>query len=239
MFKSIDAMKSIKNEENIIRIFENTPVFNYNNREYRLLVCGKPRVQNGNGEPKTDIYARYIVDEKDIVEVKISLKQTDYNFLENKIGLERFETIVGKGNGKKWATIIAEEVLKQDGAGMLKSAEPEYGVVRRSGETPCTRYLLGYRLDITNKPNGKRSFPLNLTLDEKKEVFTGATLEERKRNAVVNGQIIDNSGIANLLLEMDVNGTETPQDILDRCRTFDDDSFYAGFELYIYQTRHS
>ena len=225
-------MKSFENEVNIIKIFKNRPVFYYRGSLYRLLKCGKPRVQRGKGEPKTDVYVKYLVDEKEFIEIKISLKQTDYNFLENKLNLERFEVIVGKGNGTKMAEELVKSILNQDLEGFMNDVKLEYNAIRHPGEMPCVRCTTGYRLDITNKPNGKRSFPLNLSLKEKMEVFTGATLEERKRDAVVDGTIIKNSGIANVMLEMDVNGNETPQEILDACRSLSEASFYDDFELY-------
>ena len=223
-------MRSIQNEENVIKVFNAVPIFTYNDKEYRLLVCGKPRSQTGSGEPKTDIYTKFIVDGVDIEEIKISLKQTDYEFLENKIRFERFEALVGKGNGEKKVREIVETIFKQDLHGFEKSSIPQDDVIRHPGEAPCTKYLLGYRLDITNKKCANRSCPLNLTLNEKKEIFTGATLDEGKRNAVVNGMVIKDSGVANMFLEMNVSGEETPQEILDRCRSFDDDSLYEDFE---------
>ena len=225
-------MKSLENENKVIEIFGRNKDFMYLGKRYQVVMVGKPRVQKGKGEPKTDVYLLFRIDDEEDCEVKVTLKQKDFNFVENKVKMERFEMIVGEGNGTEKATMIARNVLQQDLDGILESCKPEHECIRKSGEKPCTRYTLGYRLDITNKSNGKRSFPLGLTLEQKMEVFSGARLEERKRNAVVCGKVIENSGVANMLLEMDLTGNETPQEILGALRPLSDETLYDDYDLY-------
>ena len=225
-------MKSLENENKVISVFDRNRDFTYQGWRYHIITAGKPRVQKGKGEPKTDIYLLFRIDHWGDLEVKITLKQKDFNFMENKVKMERFEAIVGEGNGAEKATMIAESVMKQDLDGILESCRPETGYIRRKGEKPCTRYTLGYRLDITNQNNGKRSFPLGLTLEQKMEVFSGAKLEERKRDAIVCGKVIKNSGVANVMLEMDLTGDETPQEILAALRPLSDETLYDNYDLY-------
>lgn len=214
------------NEENLIKAFEKNPDFFYGGHSYHLLKpYGKPKSRGRGGEPKTDVYFSFLVDNKEVIEIKISLKKKNFNFTENKVCFERMN-LWGE-NTENILTTIATSILKNDYDKIYKSLiNPKRD--RRKGD----KYLLGYRLDLTNKPNGKRSYPLALTTEQKVEFFTGATMEEEKRNSLVSGEMIKNSGVANMYLEMDITGEETPQEILSNLISLNDKSFYEKNELF-------
>lgn len=219
-------MKSLQNEENLIKIFERCPIFWLNGHLYKLLKpYGKPKSQKSGGEPKTDVYLPFLVDDKEKVEIKISLKMKNFNFTENKLSFGRM---------RLWGE-DTEDVLRSIAASILKN---DHEKIDKSLNNPPrhkrkgNKYLLGYRLDITNKPNAKRSYPLGLTTDQKIEFFTGATMEEEKRNSLVSGVMVENSGVANMYLEMNISGEETPQDILKQLIPLDNKMFYERIELF-------
>lgn len=62
--------------------------FVFEDKEYKVILSGKPTCQKG--EPKTDIYilAESVSDK---VEIKISYKKENADFIENKMGSERAE----------------------------------------------------------------------------------------------------------------------------------------------------
>ena len=58
-------------------------------------------------------------------------------------------------------------------------------------------------------------------------------MPEEKRNAKVNGQIIENSGVANYYLETDLTGPTHIDDLLKKCKPVDDPSLLDSLEFYI------
>lgn len=74
---------------------------------------------------------------------------------------------------------------------------------------------LGWRFELFNKLQGGLSGKMeNMTRDQVYEVYAGKKLEERKRNAKVNGKVIPNSGTADYILVTDE--VESAQDIINR-----------------------
>ncbi len=231
------AKKASKNEKNLMKIFPKGLVFYYKDRFWKVIDVGKPKTNGGGGEPKTDVYIRFNVYENEhmlkknfitqIIETKISLKATNADFVENKMIYERARQIF-KENTDIVLKEILEKIYEGDSEGFLK--------IMKAGRTDKKHgngLFLGMRIDFMSQPNGKKSCSYPLTREQKREIFTGSTLEESKRNAIVNGVIIENSGVANKYLKMDVQGNETPQEILDNLISLEADSpFYDEVELY-------
>ena len=73
---------------------------------------------------------------------------------------------------------------------------------------------LGWKFELLNKISGDLSGKMKLTENQVIDVYAGSNLAEDKRDAMVNGKVIKNSGVANYLL-MDEN-INSVQDIIDK-----------------------
>ena len=62
---------------------------------------------------------------------------------------------------------------------------------------------LGWKFELLNKLSGEKSGILELTEEQKNDVFAGINLSVDKKNSRVNGQIINDSGVANYILNID------------------------------------
>lgn len=192
-------MQALMFERNIRELFQLGDIVCYNNSQYCVEKVGKPVSQYGGGEPKTDLYL-YLVslqNNRD-VELKISIKQKNAMFLENKISRQRFINLFGE----KSNDIVSQIV--QDMSPLLE--ERPYFFQKKTGRVAAGSYCLGYRLDIMNRKCGTLSDQLSLDSATKEEILTGFHLPKEKKNAVVNGEIVDDSGIANVIYE----GSEVP-----------------------------
>ena len=89
-------------ERRIGRIFAPGKVFTLNGSTYEILFSGKPTCKSG--EPKTDIYCKAVCCETtEEIELKISFKKENADFLENKTNAERAEQLLGSD----WSKIIS------------------------------------------------------------------------------------------------------------------------------------
>lgn len=185
------------NERRICELFKEKISFNYRGKNYKVLTVGKPTAPNG--EPKTDIYVKAENNEsKDIIELKISFKQKNYEFLENKMSLDRAEQIFGRD----WKNIISKSILKIKRNFENKSLIYKYG----QGKTEKGAITLGWKFELLNVPSGNLSGTMELTKEQLLDVYAGTNISEEKKNASVNGEIIPLSGIANfVLVEGDYN----------------------------------
>lgn len=196
----------IEAEEVVRKYFTKGTTFNYEGIKYTVINSGKPSPQKGKGEPKTDIYVLAQGDDT-IKEFKISYKKENADFLENKMKSDRAEQIFGEG----W-----EEQIK----GNIKQISEEFEEIPvlfldSKGKTEAGSMTLGWRFELFNKPQGKLSGKMkNMTPDQVYEVYAGEKLEDRKRNANVNGKVIPNSGVAEYILVTDE--VESAQDIINR-----------------------
>lgn len=233
-------MKSLDNEKYVLDSFQIGAEFELWGKRWKVMNAGKPRTQGGSGEPKTDVYV-FIVSEplymgrSEGKELKISIKRSNYNFVENKLSMPRLADIMGEEIARDAIGKGICKLIRENTEELSKDMVVKENVVRKKGEEPCTQYKLGWRLDMTNKPNGKRSFLFPLTNKQKKEMLTGECLDARKRDAVVNGKVIKDSGVANCFLEMDLDRPMTPQAIIDKLEVITDD-FVEKHQFDIYGT---
>ena len=73
---------------------------------------------------------------------------------------------------------------------------------------------LGWKFELLNKSSGDLSGKMKLTEEQVIDVYAGSNLAEDKRNAMVNGKVIKDSGVANyILMDEDINSA---QDIIDK-----------------------
>ncbi|MFP3919909.1 hypothetical protein U5N28_19065 [Lysinibacillus telephonicus] len=193
-------------ERHIVSLFTPGSRFRFNGKEYEVELAGKPTTRQG--EPKTDIYVRcFEVIDRDIIEFKISFKQENADFLENKMTAQRAEQIFGL----RWQEIIS---------GFTKQIEQQFfnrpyifkNKFKRTSEGCIT---LGWKFELLNKPGGELSNIVRFSPSQVVEVYAGRKLDDSKRNAMVNGIIIPESGVANCVINCDVHRINSTQEAVD------------------------
>ncbi|UDK98224.1 hypothetical protein EYB33_18965 [Lysinibacillus sphaericus] len=193
-------------ERHIVSLFTPGSRFSFNGKEYEVKLSGKPTTRQG--EPKTDIYVRCVeLSGNDLIEFKISFKQENADFLENKMTAQRAEQIFGPG----WQEIIS---------GFTKQIEQQFllrpyiykNKFKRTGAGCIT---LGWKFELLNKSGGELSDKVKFSPSEVVEVYAGRKLDDSKRNATVNGIIIPESGVANCVINCDIHRINTIQEAVD------------------------
>lgn len=202
-------------EEHIIKTFQQDRLFQYKKKIYEVLLAGKPRSQRYGGECKTDVFVR--VQEKTsgkIEDIKISVKtQGSQEFQENKITALKAEAYFGND----WERIIYQstEQLRQKFENRI--------LLYASGLYPTkpNSVTVGWKLEIASKPRAL-SVRVPLSNQEIRDyVYRGTNQTYEKINAVVNGIIIEGSGIADYLLITDISKINAASDVIDQMVSID------------------
>lgn len=177
-------------ERNIACFFQLGTSFTLNSITYSVAKVGKPTCEKG--EHQTDIY---VLAKSDIgleKEIKISFKKENADFIENKTNAERAEALLGTN----WSQII------QAATASIKPAFENKKLIYKikGGKTEECAITLGWKYELLNKTGGELSGIVKLTRDQIIDVYAGTHLPNDKRKAMVNGSVIQNSGIANYIL---------------------------------------
>jgi len=201
-----------KAEKMIVSLFEKEGMFKWNDQPFSIEKVGKPRPQ-GKGECKTDVYVKGVHNNLH-KELKISIKLKDkYEFQESKISAERAEAIFGE----HWRNIVEET---------SRSIQHEFEklplmYVDQKGNTKANSVTMGWRLEITNKPR-KLSAPICLIHQEIRDsIYKGINLPDEKKHALVKGDVIKDSGVAEYLLLFDEEEIHTVEDIMNHLQFID------------------
>lgn len=188
-------MNSHGDTERFIRsLFAKQKVFEFNNEYFSIEKIGKPCPPVG--ECKTDVYIlAQNIKKKQKKEFKISIKKSNADFLENKITAQRALEIFGKN----YQDIIIESIKS-----VKEEFENDYLIYfkkyRRTSEK-CIK--IGWKFELLNRSGGKRSGKLLLNNSQKIDVYSGTNLIQQKKDSLINGEVIPNSGVANYLLVVD------------------------------------
>lgn len=193
-----DAERRIRN-----LMIEGT-VFEFQGVKYRILKADKPTCSKG--EPKTDIYILAENDKNEMIEIKISYKKENADFIENKMSAERAEQLFGA----EWQTVIEESTTS------IRDRFAERTLIYRNKfkRTSKGAITLGWKFELMNKCSGDLSGKMLLTEEQVIDVYAGSNLSEDKKNASVCGEIVPNSGVANYLLMNENVGTA--QEVIDK-----------------------
>lgn len=190
-------------ERRILALMAVGTEFVFEDKEYKVILSGKPTCQKG--EPKTDIYilAESVSDK---VEIKISYKKENADFIENKMGSERAEQLFGA----VWSNVIEQSTTA------IKDKFEERILIYKNGLGRVEKgsITIGWKFELLNKSGGDLSGKMLLTDEQVVDVYAGSNLSDDKRNAFVNGNVIENSGIANyILMDESVNSA---QEVIDK-----------------------
>jgi len=190
-------MSSYKDtEESILELFKESKEFIFEQDKYEITDIGKPRPDKGTGECKTDIYI--LTKNRSTClprEFKISIKQTNADFLENKMSLER--AIEFFGEDAKDVMIKSIKSIKES----FFSDKLIYFKKHKRTDEKCLK--IGWRFDLLDKKGGDKSGLLVLTDEQKVDVYSGSNTNIDKKNSIVNGSVVRNSGVANFILIVD------------------------------------
>ena len=177
--------------------------FEFNGEHYTVVLSDKPTCYKG--EPKTDIYilAKSEVNE---IEIKISYKKENADFIENKMSAERAEQLFGAD----W-----EQVIEQSTTTISDKFEERMLIYKNKFKrTEKGAITLGWKFELLNKSGGELSGKMLLTNEQVIDVYAGSNLSDDKKHASVCGGNIKNSGVANYVL-MDEN-VHSSQDVIDK-----------------------
>lgn len=179
-----------KTEEKIRKLFGPTTLFKYKGQPYVVIKSGKPTCKNG--EPKTDLYIQAEDGKGELHEFKISIKQLNADFLENKISAERAEEILGEN----WQIEISNATLQ-----MRDKFDSKKLIYKsRRGNTREGSITVGWKFEFVNKASGELVGRLDLTKEQVIDIYSGTNLPQEKKDAYVVDSIIKNSGVAEYIL---------------------------------------
>ncbi|MBO5632612.1 MAG: hypothetical protein J5965_26455 [Aeriscardovia sp.] len=205
-------------ERRILSYFKTGTKLFFNGRGCRVVESDKPTCPSG--EPKTDIFVR-VDDGRNYEDIKISYKKENADFLENKTNADRAEQLLGP----YWREII------QESTSQIREQFYERALIYKEAfrRTEKGSMTLGWKFELLNKPGGDLSGQLDLSPQQVYDVYAGTNLSVDKRDAMVNGRIIEDSGVADYILNVDRVGSA--QEVLQRMIPIDD---YIRLHPYIY-----
>ena len=122
------------------------------------------------------------------------------------MGSERAEQLFGD---------VWPEVIEQSTTAIRdRFAERMLIYKNKAGRVEKGSITIGWKFELLNKSGGDLSGKMILTDDQVVDVYAGSNLSDDKRNATVNGKVIENSGIANYIL-MDER-VASAQEVIDK-----------------------
>lgn len=207
-------------EVDILAKFKPGTNFIFKQTDYTVLISGKP--SPSKGECKTDLYILAEDKNKNSIEIKVSIKQHNADFLENKMSLERAIQIFGDD---------AQSTIEKSILTIKQSFLDDFLVTfNQYGRTEAKTLKIGWKFELLNKGGGDKSGLLQLTDDQKLNVYAGTNLTIDKKNSKVNGLEIVDSGIANYIFELEDGKIYSSQTIIDNLEDIND--FIVGKNIY-------
>lgn len=222
----------IELEQHIINIFNTEKTFSIGKDTYNVVFAGKPRPSDGHGECKTDVFVMVQNLKNQYFVLKISVKRKSNNeFQENKMTAEKAEAYFGQD----WSNIIKKATTS------LKKEFENKALIYQSGRHPTkpNSITLGWKLEIANKSrNLSVKAPLSDT-EIRNYVFKGTNQIQSKKDAIVNNNIIKDSGVADYLLSTEIEDINSIDDVINQLKYIDNMSLppiYLIFTANNYRT---
>lgn len=180
-------------ERKIISLFPVETSFLYQETKYIIAKSGKPCPSKG--ECKTDIYILAInVSDRTEKEFKISVKQPNADFLENKTSLDRAISIFGN------------DKLIESVSSLKEKFEEDFLIHFKSGHrTEAKTMRIGWKFELMNKLSGRLSAEIPLSEAQILDVYAGTTLPSDKKDCWLSGSRIENSGVSEYIWVGDIN----------------------------------
>jgi hypothetical protein len=204
----------IKSEEKLREIINNSDEFIFNDSIYRKIICCKPRLEGSGGEVKTDIYIKaQNANNNKVKEIKISYKQVNWAFIENKVKKEKAENIYGQD----WSKIIQKQIKIVNN--YFNTSKLFYAFKQKKRIYPGS-FTLGWRYEI--EKDSKRKLHAIIEEDIFEQVYVSKGQHDKYRNALIDGIEVKNSGVPNYYLEIDVNDINNIKDIMENITPISD-----------------
>ena len=197
-------------ERTIAYLLRRGNAFVFQGANFTIINSGKPTCVRG--EPKTDIYVAAESEDGTLIEIKITYKKENADFIENKTNAERAQALLGDD----W-----EEIIMQATESIRDVFENKKLIYKSSsGKTERGAITLGWKYELLNKTGGGLSGLVELTREQIIDVYAGTHISRDKRDARVNGVMIPNCGVANYILMND--DVRTTQEIIDNLYTIEE-----------------
>lgn len=196
-------------EDHIIDTFRNDRLFTYNGRRCKVIEVGKPTPQSAGGECKTDVFVRAETqDEGKEFDIKISVKNMNREFMGNKLKMKDVEAYLGPD----WENILMGATTS------IKEAFENRVLMYATGHHPIksNSITLGWKLEIANRPRAL-SVPIPLNDRQIRDyVYKGTNQTLEKKDSLVNGRIIPNSGVADYLIVTCIKDITKSDDVISQ-----------------------
>lgn len=207
-------------EKKICGLFTRGTSFVYDGVKYTVSANSvKPRVSKG--ECKTDIYISTTFDGGEKV-FKVSVKQTNADFLENKITYQRAKEI--------WGPDVDQILTKAIGGLKDKFNHTNLVYFDSVDHTEAKSIKLGWKFELLNVLSGNLSGKINLTKEQKIDVYSGSNLPQEKKDATVGNIIVENSGVADYIMVVNPDVQLTVDYCIQQMQTIED--YVNGKEIY-------
>ena len=194
-------------EQHLVALFNNATSLYWRNKNYSEIVAFKPATQGSGGECKTDIYVSLRNRGKEEDSIKITVKKADAEFLVNKMTASDAEGLFGS----QWHSILVDAIIRIEK--QFKDSKIIY--VKPQKNPKDIYFTLGWKLEITNKIRNLSSELKLSPNDIVNKIYRGTEQPERRKDALVGIQIIENSGVADYLLEGDSLDFSDAQSVLN------------------------
>ena len=150
------------------------------------------------------------------------MKQTNADFLENKITYERAKEILGPD---------VDQILIKAIEGLKEKFNQVNLVYFDTGDhTEAKSIKLGWKFELVNVLSGNLSGKIDLTKEQKIDVYSGSNLSEEKKDATVGNSIVKESGVANYIMVVDPYVQLTVDYCIQQMQKIED--YVNGKEIY-------
>ncbi|CAH0291700.1 Modification methylase BspRI [Peribacillus sp. Bi134] len=234
-------------EKKILALFnKKNSCFKLRNEIFQIKFSGKPvgskkKVDgvNPGGEPKTDVFVRGENSKGVIIDLKISVKQLNAQFIENKLSIFRAEAILGSN----WRERVLKAIYNLE----ERFKQKNLIYIDKLRRTEAGAFSLGWIINFMNSGSGELATRFELSRDELLEIYAGYKLPETKKNVAIQVEkgnqtsVIKNSGIAEFIVHSDVNAINSIQDVIDNLQHIEEyvdknPNTYIAFKALNYRT---
>ncbi len=210
----------IDTEKKICELFTQGTVFDYNGVRYTVSSsAAKPTTKKG--ECKTDVYIPTTFDGGEKV-FKVSVKQTNADFLENEVTYQRAKEILGSD--------VDKILIKAIGGLKDKFNHTKLVYFDAGDHTKAKSIKLGWKFELLNVLSGNLSGKIDLTKEQKIDVYSGSNLPKEKKDASVGNSIVKESGVANYIMVVNPNVQWTVDYCIQQMQKIED--YVNGKEIY-------
>lgn len=232
--KNMSRRKYRELEDHIMNTFQEARMFTYQRKLYEVVKTGKPKPQGRNkGECKTDVFVRAReVNADGQIDLKISVKtKSSQEFQHNKATAQAAEDFFGCD----WENIIIQTTRSIE----ERFRERPLLYASRHHPTQKNSMTMGWKLEIASKP---RALSAKVPLSEQEirdYVYRGTNQPPEKRDSVVLGEVIQDSGVADHMLVTEISKIKSVDDVMDQLIPIEEypvDDTYLIFTANNYRT---